>query len=338
MLYVINEVIKIIEAYKPLYYDVIFKAIFINKENEIILKNFLESYLKIKINNIRILNAELPLKKIKEQKKHMDVLIEIENKIINIELNAEKNKNIVKRNMAYLFSIYARSFHNNIKSKKETPKEYIQLNLNKFYFHKRRYKEIYHLRNEQGEILEKNIEIHEINIDYIHELWYSINKLQVILKKKNHSKPEIEEWIKIEKLRLKIRELNEEIKEEESMLWMGLIGSKSKEEFEYILKRKEMRKMAKEIKKAVNFVCDPTLVISEFDQADIDWYDRKSIKETGMEIGEKRGIKKGRKVGKIEGKIEALKEVAKNMLELNIDISTIMASTGLSKKQLENLK
>ena len=37
LLYVINEVIKIIEAYKPLYYDVIFKAIFINKENEIIL-------------------------------------------------------------------------------------------------------------------------------------------------------------------------------------------------------------------------------------------------------------------------------------------------------------
>jgi len=72
------EVIKLIlENYIPLYYDVIFKSIFINKEYEKILKALLEKYLKIEIKHLRILNAELPVKRVKEQKKNVDLLIEI---------------------------------------------------------------------------------------------------------------------------------------------------------------------------------------------------------------------------------------------------------------------
>jgi len=72
------EVIKLIlENYIPLYYDVIFKSIFINKEYENILKALLEKYLKIEIKHLRILNAELPVKRVKEQKKNVDLLIEI---------------------------------------------------------------------------------------------------------------------------------------------------------------------------------------------------------------------------------------------------------------------
>ena len=166
------------ENYLPIYYDKFFKALFVNNKNEMIFKTFLETYFKIKIENIKILNVELPVKKIKEKVKHVDVLVEIENKIINIEVNPIKNKNVIQRNMAYIFSIYAQNFQNNLKNKEERKKEYIQLNLNKYSLNKRRtYKEVYRLKNEYGEILSKKIEIHEINIDYFHELWYSIKKL-----------------------------------------------------------------------------------------------------------------------------------------------------------------
>ena len=322
------------ENYLPIYYDKFFKALFVNNKNEMILKTFLETYFKIKIENIKILNVELPVKKIKEKVKHVDVLVEIENKIINIEVNPIKNKNVIPRNMAYIFSIYAQNFQNNLKNKEERKKEYIQLNLNKYSLNKRRtYKEVYRLKNEYGEILSKKIEIHEINIDYFHELWYSINKLQVILKNRKRNidnKMDREEYEKIEKLKLKIRERDEEIKQDKSILWMGLIGCKTKEEYEYILSRKEMGNMAKKIKKEVKFICDPSLAISIFDQEDIDWYDKEGIKETWTEIGERRGEKRGKKQTKLE--------IAKNLLNLNFDIQAIISATGLSKNQLQQLK
>ena len=139
------------ENYLPIYYDKFFKALFVNSKNEMILKTFLETYFKIKIENIKILNVELPVKKIKEKVKHVDVLVEIENKIINIEVNPIKNKNVIPRSMAYIFSIYAQNFQNNLKNKEERKKEYIQLNLNKYSLNKRRtYKEVYRLKIEYG--------------------------------------------------------------------------------------------------------------------------------------------------------------------------------------------
>ena len=118
----------------------------------------------------------------------------------------------------------------------------------------------------------------------------------------------------------------------------GIIGCKTKEEYEYILSRKEMENIAKKIKKEVKFICDPSLAISIFDQEDIDWYDKEGIKETWTEIGEKRGERRGEKRGKKSGKIEALKQVAKKMLNSNMDIDTIVSLTGLTHKEIEILK
>ena len=47
---------------------------------------------------------------------------------------------------------------------------------------------------------------------------------------------------------------------------------------------------------------------------------------------------KGRNEGYNYGRNEAVLETAKNLLKLNVDIKTIMKSTGLSKKEIEKLK
>ncbi len=53
-------------------------------------------------------------------------------------------------------------------------------------------------------------------------------------------------------------------------------------------------------------------------------------REKGREEGEKIGIEKGKKEEKIE--------IARNLLKQNIDIDVITISTGLSKKEIEELK
>ena len=42
--------------------------------------------------------------------------------------------------------------------------------------------------------------------------------------------------------------------------------------------------------------------------------------------------------GKIEGKIEGKTEVAKNLLKNGVSMEIFIASTGLSKEEIENLK
>lgn len=48
--------------------------------------------------------------------------------------------------------------------------------------------------------------------------------------------------------------------------------------------------------------------------------------------------KEGKEEGKEEGKKEVKKDIAKKMLQLNIDLETIISVTGLSKEQIEELK
>jgi predicted transposase/invertase (TIGR01784 family) len=59
-----------------------------------------------------------------------------------------------------------------------------------------------------------------------------------------------------------------------------------------------------------------------------------TAEKKGMERGIEKGIKRGKEVGKKEAKIE----IAKNLLFANIDIETIIKSTKLTVKEIEELK
>lgn len=56
--------------------------------------------------------------------------------------------------------------------------------------------------------------------------------------------------------------------------------------------------------------------------------------QRGISLGEKRGIKLGKKDGIKENQLQT----AKKMLDLKMDIPTIMKITGLSKKKILQLK
>ena len=57
-----------------------------------------------------------------------------------------------------------------------------------------------------------------------------------------------------------------------------------------------------------------------------------------IDIGRKEGKKEGKKVGRIEGKKDTLREIAIKMLKKNLTEKEITEITGISKKELNNLK
>ena len=61
-------------------------------------------------------------------------------------------------------------------------------------------------------------------------------------------------------------------------------------------------------------------------------------REEGIEMGREEGLKEGIKEGLNKGLKEKSIEIAKNMLKLNIDINIISQSTGLSIKEIEQIK
>ena len=64
----------------------------------------------------------------------------------------------------------------------------------------------------------------------------------------------------------------------------------------------------------------------------------KSLARKNEEIARKDGIQKGRASGLAEGTQVEKHKIAKKLLNLNIDISTIMQSTGLSKQEILKLQ
>ncbi len=58
------------------------------------------------------------------------------------------------------------------------------------------------------------------------------------------------------------------------------------------------------------------------------------MKSFGLQKGEKIGLEKGRRQGEEQKKIE----IAKKLLALGISLEDIQKATGLTKKEIENLK
>ena len=112
-----------------------------------------------------------------------------------------------------------------------------------------------------------------------------------------------------------------------------------------ILGEEEKIKMAvkknKEIKKAVEIVDTMSMDSKEWElyrsrQMAIMNYNigMQNSKKQGEEIGEKRGKKLGKEIGKKEEKIE----IAKKLLNLGVDIDTIIKATGLTKEEINSIE
>ena len=113
-------------------------------------------------------------------------------------------------------------------------------------------------------------------------------------------------------------------RKEELLKILRMIYAKDeKERFEIARGSEILMDLAQVMKKFVN---DETVL------------EYKSLTKKVEDIARKDGIQKGRASGLAEGTQVEKHKIAKNLLNLNIDISTIMQSTGLSKQEILNLQ
>ncbi len=95
------------------------------------------------------------------------------------------------------------------------------------------------------------------------------------------------------------------------------------------------------VKKVEEFMRDNNLV-QYYDLEASHKFEVEDSFNTGVNEGRAFGIAEGRASGLVEGRLEGLKdrsiEIARNLLNLNIDIPTIMKSTGLTKQEILQLQ
>ena len=155
--------------------DNVFKAIFCNENNTFLLKTLIERCLKIKIEIIEIHAPEKIKENIYVKGQILDVLVKVDNRLINIEVNSGFYDGVHRRNFGYAGSKYSEEVK--IGENYLDMNEVIQINFT--WGLPRKYSILgeYLLVDKKTEIkFVDNFSIFEYNMDKIRELWYSGDK------------------------------------------------------------------------------------------------------------------------------------------------------------------
>ena len=150
-------------------YDKVFKSIMLSN-NYLFLEAIIKEILGIEEKIISNLSTEQKISNKKERVKIMDMLFKTANAYINIEVNTEVRSIITERNFKYVTSVYKEQ----IRSEKRTERKQVyQINLN--YNSKGNVIKYEHFmqdsKNNKKYI--NNLQIVEINMDYLKKLWYA---------------------------------------------------------------------------------------------------------------------------------------------------------------------
>ena len=155
--------------------DNVFKAIFCNENNTFLLKTLIERCLKIKIEIIEIHAPEKIKENIYAKGQILDVLVKVDNRLINIEVNSGFYDGVHRRNFGYAGSKYSEEVK--IGENYLDMNEVIQINFTWGLPQKYSILGEYLLVDKKTEIkFVDNFSIFEYNMDKIRELWYSGDK------------------------------------------------------------------------------------------------------------------------------------------------------------------
>ena len=288
----------------PLNYDLAFTSIFNKEENIIILENFISTYLEIPLKeikgNLKLLNRDLKKENKKESKKEVDLLLNYRGKKINIELSNKVSQGTIDRNVVYVCNIHSKQLKKGDRDYSHI-NETIQINLNNFRCNEE-IRESYYLRNEKGKILSKKLRIDTVDMVKAKEICYTKDETKLT------------RWCKI----------LTSTSEEEIRMIMGddLMEKESKEKL-----LEEMNEFSDDEE---NIFLYTTLPRSEMEQNTYIY----EAREEGYNDGFNNGFNDGFNDGILDGK----KQMVINMLKKNIDVNTISEISGMTIKEINNIK
>ena len=351
--------------------DVVFKNLMINSHLflSIILEHFLGIDRKIIKNNMRIENTVLPVSNAKEKKKVTDIIVRVEKNVVNLEMNASYYEGLINRNIDYILKAKTEANF----SGENYDDNYIGIQINfdlDWQYDDREIIKFVLMDPERGIVLSKNLIIYNINLLKFQEKYYNDNELSeferaitLLTLTKREDIEKISEGVE------GLMEAKEEIKKLSNNLGIiGVYDYEKHKEWEWKQKAKEYvkddlalidslkeeidisKKQNEEEKKTI----EEDKKIIEEDKKSIE-EDKKSIEEDKKIIEEdkkiieedkksieedKKSIEEDKKTIEEEKKSleKEKKELAKRMLVLNLSIDDIIKTTGLSKKEIQELK
>jgi len=284
--------------------DYIFKKVFGTEENKNILKGLICSILGMtseEIDDITIVNGELPKQNRKDKLSRLDILLKLNNqKMVNIEMQMFNYKTLSKRILYYWSQVYISTSQSGTNYDGLKPCITICI-LNQTMF-------------KETEKAHTIFTIREKELDIQFSDVFEAHIVELTKTEKNNEK--LNEWIKF--LNLKSEEemkmlsentTNNDVKEAIDIVKLMTLDEKSR--YEYINRVMEIK----------------------------DYYTLKDeAMQDGIEEGKKEGIEKGRKEGIEEGKKEKITEVVKEMLKRGTDIAFISEITKLPEETIINIQ
>ena len=290
----------------PLLDDYIFKRTFTRDDPNGILRDLLESILKIKIRNVLVLNSEIPKDLLDEKASRLDIRAEIDNeRIINIEMQVKYQSDIEKRSTLYMSKNISTQIK--IAEKYGLLKPSIVINILNFNRYRRNsYHSVAHMK------FEKTSKEEYVDLGYNPEEETATDVLEMhfielpkFIKKNPEAKTKLEQW-----------------------LWL-------------IAGREDKIKMSKldnpEVKKAMKLVeevlSDPVEreILDAREMARLNYNSEMDyMREKGLNEGRK---KRDRRTEEKNGQ----KEIAKKLKDKGMKIQEIIEITGLSEVEINKL-
>ena len=180
----------------PLLDDYIFKRTFTRDDPNGILRDLLESILKIKIKNVQVLNAEIPKDLLDEKASRLDIRAEIDNeKILDIEMQVGYQESIAKRSALYMSKNISTQIK--IAEKYELLKPSIVISILNFNKYKRNsYHSVAHMKFEKTnkeEYVDLGYEPEEETATDVLEMHFI--ELPKFIKKNPEANTKLEQWL-----------------------------------------------------------------------------------------------------------------------------------------------
>ena len=158
-------------------YDRVFKTIFCNEDNTVLLKGLLSRILKKNIEIIEFLRSELPVSSTVDKAKTVDLLVKADNEYLHIELNCNYAEYLHTRNFIYFNNIYSRKVIRGEEYDYSTKFLHIDFtyglrkNINDINY--------YYVMDENKNKYIDNFEMIEFNMDKIMNYWYNSDRKKV---------------------------------------------------------------------------------------------------------------------------------------------------------------
>ena len=362
---ILKEKYNLNERILDLTIDVAFKKVFTAKENRWYLAFLISYCTKLDINyilkNMKMKNDFISSSNIKMKTGYSDILVEVDKKIINIEMNRNLSEKLIRKNKWYVNTLSSVSAEKNSK----LDKLIIQINISTKARIPKTNELLYEIvrmdKNLKVEDVYNSEIIYDINLEYLKEELYNKNKINREEKRLlifiEQDKKILESLYKGD---VKMKEIVNEVEEEKYKNDYSFLLEYDKEALDEEIRQDELKKAREEsynegttnekreiakkllemniskeeIEKAIGMPLEKLEDPDYTDELKIPTYDKEALDE---EIRQDE-LKKAREESYNEGTINEKREIAQKMLLKNIDIEEIIEITGLTKEEVKKIK